>query len=167
MKKVLALLLCFISFSGIQAQDAKILLGKWQVVSMSYPNGKVMNKSDRETLLAEILKESKTDALSIDNDFSEQDSLDALKEATFLVKGMYDAVQEFQPKGVFVYYGWNEKEDWAPTELKGTYTYDPAKKQITTTIKGKSNKYAVSKVGENLKFTRPDKGYIIISKTHE
>ncbi len=134
---------------------------------MSYPSGQVMHKADREKLLAEIMQESKNDALSIDNDFSVQDSLDALKEATYLVKGMYDAVQEYMPKGVFLYHGWNEKEAWAPIVMKGTYTYDAAKKQINTTINGKSNTYAVSMDGEILKFSRPDKGYITMEKVVE
>jgi hypothetical protein len=165
MQKVLSFLICFFSLSVMQAQDAKSLLGKWQVESMGFPNGNVIQKADRETMVAEIMKESKNEALSIDNDFSEQDSLDALREATFLVKGMFDAVQEYQPKGVFLYHGWNEKENWAPIVLKGTYTYDPAKKQLSTVINGKTNKYVVSKAGDNLKLSRADKSYVLLAKT--
>ena len=167
MQKVYFLLLCLLSFSVIQSQDAKSLLGKWQVVSMGFPDGRVIQKSDWGAIVAEIMKESKNEALSIDNDFSEQDSLAALREATFIMKGMFDAVQEYQPNGVFLYHGWDEKADWAPTVLKGTYTYDPAKKQIITTVKGKSNEYSVSKAGENLKFARPDNSYILLSKAPE
>ncbi len=109
MKKMIFFIAACCSISVAKAQDAKSLIGKWQVLEMHFPGGKSFKKTEREKVFAEMMNESKKDALQLDNEFSEKDSIDAATECSYLIKGMFDAIQEYQPKGVYEFSGWNEK----------------------------------------------------------
>lgn len=167
MKKILFFIAACYSICTVSAQDAKSLIGKWRVLEMHLPGGKSFKINEREKVFAEMMKESKKDALQLDNEFSEKDSLDAATECNYLVKGMFDAVQEYQPQGVYVFSGWNEKENWAPVTYKGTYSYVASTKKLSVTANGKTKKYTLSKMGDKLKFSMPDKGYLIMEKITE
>lgn len=150
MKITPALLVLTLAIAACKTPDDKALLGTWQPRSvMDSSMNVIYDYEKRDSIFDGIFNEGREYFTGLDSNFNEEDSMKCIKQATEIVKKMFETTYNFQPEGkliVSIY-----------SSLNDDFYHDTVKYSLDTKNTTLYFENGSEKIGQKYKFENKNK----------